>query len=356
MARVRVSLAERSNVIIEAIQALVEGQSLTVDQAAAAMSDIMEDRATPAQFGAFVTALRMKGETPDEVAGMARTMREKVRRVPTDLPVVDTCGTGGDGSGSFNVSTAAAFIVAGAGVPVAKHGNRGMTSKSGSADVLEALGVAIMLEPDGVSRCIDEACIGFMFAPSFHPAMRFAAPLRREVAIRTIFNVLGPLTNPAGALRQVVGVPSDRFLPIVAGAFARLGAVRSLVVHGAGGLDEISVSGPTSVHDVGAGISKTYQVHPEDAGFLRHPAHVIAGGTADENARMMRALFAGTDAGPEADARRDIACLNAAAALVAAGVAKDLADGGARARESLRSGAAQSCLEALIRTSHAAVP
>ena len=158
-------------------------------------------------------------------------MREKVLRVPTDLPVVDTCGTGGDGSGSFNVSTAAAFIVAGAGVPVAKHGNRGMTSKSGSADVLEALGVSIILSPDAVSRCIDEARIGFMFAPSFHPAMRFAAPLRREVAIRTVFNILGPLTNPAGARRQVVGVPSPRFLPIVAGAFSHLGAERALVVH-----------------------------------------------------------------------------------------------------------------------------
>ncbi|NCA14967.1 MAG: anthranilate phosphoribosyltransferase, partial [Proteobacteria bacterium] len=210
--------------IVEAIQALVDGHSLSVDQAATVMADIMEERATAAQFGAFVTALRMKGETADEVAGMARTMREKVRRVPTDLPVVDTCGTGGDGSGSFNVSTAAAFITAGAGVPVAKHGNRGMTSKSGSADVLEALGVTIVLEPNAVARCIDEAGVGFMFAPSFHPAMRFAAPLRREVGIRTIFNILGPLTNPAGARRQVVGVPSDRFLPIVAGAFARLGS------------------------------------------------------------------------------------------------------------------------------------
>jgi anthranilate phosphoribosyltransferase len=284
---------------------------------------------------------------------MARTMREKARRVPTDLPVVDTCGTGGDGSGSFNVSTAAAFIVAGAGVPVAKHGNRGITSKSGSADVLEALGVTIVLEPDDVGRCIEEAGIGFMFAPTFHPAMRFAAPLRREVGIRTVFNMLGPLTNPAGANRQVVGVPSDRWLPIVAGAFARLDSVRSLVVHGAGGLDEISVSGSTAVHDVSGGVQRTYEVHPEDAGASRHPAERVVGGTADENARMMRALLAGTDAGPDGDARRDITCLNAAGALVAAGFARDFADGGKIARESLESGAALARLEALIRVSSA---
>ena len=339
--------------IVEAIQALVDGHSLSVDQAATVMADIMEERATAAQFGAFVTALRMKGETADEVAGMARTMREKVRRVPTDLPVVDTCGTGGDGSGSFNVSTAAAFITAGAGVPVAKHGNRGMTSKSGSADVLEALGVTIVLEPNAVARCIDEAGVGFMFAPSFHPAMRFAAPLRREVGIRTIFNILGPLTNPAGARRQVVGVPSDRFLPIVAGAFARLGSVRSLVVHGDGGLDEISLSGPTAVHDVAEGAYSTYAVHPEDGGVDRHPAGAITGGTASENAAMMRELLAGTGTGPEADARRDISCLNAAAALVAAGAAADFAAGGRLARESIRSGAALACLDALVRVSRA---
>ena len=343
----------RCRVIVEAIQAMVEGHALSIDQAAAAMADVMEDRATPAQFGAFVTALRMKGETADEVAGMARTMREKVRRVPTDLPVVDTCGTGGDGSGSFNVSTAAAFIVAGAGVPVAKHGNRGMTSKSGSADVLEALGVAIILEPDAVAKCIEAAGIGFMFAPAFHPAMRFAAPLRREIGIRTIFNILGPLTNPAGATRQVVGVPADRYLPIVAGAFARLGSVRSLVVHGAGGLDEISLSGATTVHDVAPGAHETYEVQPEDAGVGRHPEGAISGGSADENAQMMRALFAGTDTGPGADARRDISCLNAAAALVAAGAATNLADGGRQARESLQSGAALASLEALIRVSQA---
>jgi anthranilate phosphoribosyltransferase len=342
-----------THMIVEALQALVDGHSLSVERAASVMSDIMEDRATPAQFGAFVTALRMKGETADEVAGMARTMREKVRRVPTDLPVVDTCGTGGDGSGSFNVSTAAAFIVAGAGVPVAKHGNRGMTSKCGSADVLEALGVPIMLDPTAVARCIDEAGFGFMFAPSFHPAMRFAAPLRREVGIRTIFNILGPLTNPAGANRQVVGVPSDRLLPIVAGAFARLGAVRSLVVHGEGGLDELSLSGRSTIHDVASGSCAIYDVHPEDAGVERHAPDAIAGGTAAENARMMRALLAGTDVGPEADARRDISCLNAAAALVAAGVATDLADGGRLARESLQSGAAFATLEALVRVSQA---
>ncbi len=339
--------------IVAALRILVDGGSLSMDQAAGAMADIMEDRATPAQFGAFVTALRMKGETADEVAGMAMVMRAKARRVPTDLPVVDTCGTGGDGSGSFNVSTTAAFVVAGAGVPVAKHGNRAMTSKSGSADVLEALGVAVSLEPDAVARCLDEAGIGFMFAPSFHPAMRFAGPLRREVAIRTVFNILGPLTNPAGALRQVIGVPTASVLPVMAGALARLGTVRGLVVHGDGGLDEISLSGPTDVFDVAGLAISTYAVRPEDAGIERHSGDAIKGGAAGENARMVREVLAGRLDSPGALERRNITCLNAGAALIAAGKALTLAEGTSMARESIDSGAALARLESLVRVSQA---
>src|SRR5919198_1101828 len=218
--------------IVEAIAKLVEGQSLTQQEAAAAMEDIMEDRATPAQFGAFVTALRLKGETVDEIAGMAQVMRRKALRVPTDLPVVDTCGTGGDGSGTFNVSTAAAFVVAATGQPVAKHGNRGMSSACGSADVLEALGAQIALGPDAVARCIDETGFGFMFAQAYHPAMKFAGPLRRELGIRTVFNILGPLTTPAGAKMQVLGAPNPAVQTRLADALGLLGAARALVVHG----------------------------------------------------------------------------------------------------------------------------
>ena len=230
--------------ITDAIARLVEGESLSQAEAAATMSDIMEERATAAQFGAFVTALRLKGETAEEIAGMAQVMREKALRVQTDLPVTDTCGTGGDGCGTFNVSTAAALVVAAAGHPVAKHGNRGMSSRCGSADVLEALGVNVTLGPEGVARCIEDTGIGFMFAQTYHPAMKFAAPLRREIGIRTVFNVLGPLTNPAGAGTQVLGAPSVATQDRLAGALQLLGTRRALVVHGLEGMDEIEPQRP----------------------------------------------------------------------------------------------------------------
>jgi anthranilate phosphoribosyltransferase len=333
--------------IVEALAKVVERQSLTRDEAAAVMGDIMEDRATPAQFGAFVTALRLKGETPEEIAGMAQVMRDKSLKVATDLPVVDTCGTGGDGSGTFNVSTAAAFVVAGAGQPVAKHGNRGMTSQCGSADVLEALGANITLGPDAVAKCIERAGMGFMFAPAYHPAMKFAAPLRREIGIRTVFNILGPLTNPAGAKRQVLGVASQEAHGRMASALALLGTERALVVHGAEGLDEISLSGPTYLLDV-SGLKTTEAViRPEQLGLKAAPPEALKGGDAAYNAKIVRAVLGGE----ATEAQRDMVALNAAAALVAAGVATDMRAGLERAREVLRSGAALQALERFAKTS-----
>ncbi|MGH2354618.1 MAG: anthranilate phosphoribosyltransferase, partial [Chloroflexota bacterium] len=279
--------------IVEAIAKLAEGESLTQEEAAATMEDLMEERATPAQFGAFVTALRLKGETPEEIAGMAQVMRQKAMRVPTDLPVVDTCGTGGDGSGSFNVSTAAALVVAAAGRPVAKHGNRGMSSRCGSADVLEALGVNITLGPEAVARCIEQAGIGFMFAQTYHPAMKFAAPLRREIGIRTVFNILGPLTNPAGARTQVLGAPNPAAQGRLAGALGRLGAERALVVHGLEGLDELSIAGPSRVVDLRGGAMEEYEVHPEDVGLRLGQAEDVRGGDAAENAAIIRTVLTG---------------------------------------------------------------
>ncbi len=336
--------------IIEAIAKLVEGISLTQEEAAAVMEDIMEERATPAQFGAFVTALRLKGETVDEIAGMAQVMRRKALRVPTDLPVVDTCGTGGDGTGSFNVSTAAAFVVAAAGRPVAKHGNRGMSSRCGSADVLEALGANILLGPDAVARCIERVGMGFMFAPAYHPAMKFAAPLRREIGIRTVFNILGPLTNPAGARAQVLGVASLQAQERLAGALGRLGAQRALVVHGREGLDELSIAGPTLVYDVRDGAIDEYEVHPEQLGFRPGTIDAIRGGDAAANAAIIRAALApkGSE-GP----RRDIVLLNAAAALVAAGAVPSLAEGVQLASDVVDSGAALAKIDEFVQASRA---
>jgi anthranilate phosphoribosyltransferase len=339
--------------IVEALAKLVEGKSLTQEEAATTMEDIMEERASPAQFGAFVTALRLKGETPEEIAGMALVMRRKALRVPTDLPVVDTCGTGGDGSNSFNVSTAAAFVVAAAGLPVAKHGNRGITSRCGSADVLEALGANVSLSPDNVARCIERSGMGFMFAPAYHPAMRFAAPLRREIGIRTVFNILGPLTNPAGAKRQVLGVASAAAQGTLAAALALLGADRALVVHGVEGLDEISISGLTRVYEVNAGETRNYEIHPEQFGLRTAPVDAVRGGDAAENAAIIRAILGGPQNDPHADARRDIVALNTGAALIAAGAAQDMRAGVERALEILRSGAALAALDRFVRTTRA---
>jgi len=328
--------------IREAIAALVDGRSLTEAEAAAVMEEIMSGEATPAQFGAFVTALRLKGETVDEIAGMARVMREKARRVHVEGVLLDTCGTGGDARGTFNVSTAAAFVAAGAGARVAKHGNRAMTSRCGSADVLEALGARIDLSPEQVKACLEETGVGFMFAPSFHPAMKFAAGPRREIGVRTVFNILGPLTNPAGAACQVLGVADPSLAETMALVLARLGSRRALVVHG-DGLDEMSISGPTLVCELVEGCVRQYVVTPQEVGLALSDATSVAGGTPEENAAALREVLAGRP-GP----RRDIVLLNAAAGLVALERAAALAEGVALAAEAIDSGAARERLERFV--------
>lgn len=332
--------------IREAVEKLVSGHSLMQDEAAAVMEEIMTGQATPAQIAAFLTALRVKGETVDEIAGLASVMREKALRVEFGGPVVDTCGTGGDGAGTFNISTAAAFVVAGAGLTVAKHGNRAASSKSGSADVLEAAGVKINLTPEQVKACMEQTGIGFMFAQAFHPAMRFVGPIRAELGIRTVFNILGPLTNPAGATSQVLGVGTDGLLLKMAESLQRLGVQHAMVVWGADGLDEISISGPTRVHYV-KGMSVQYQtIHPEDFGFARAPREAIKGGTPAENAVMLKEVLSGQP-GPV----RDMVVMNAAAALVVGDAAKDMKEGVALAEESITSGRAMQKLAGLVQVS-----
>jgi anthranilate phosphoribosyltransferase len=330
--------------IREAIVKLAAGHALSQAEASAAMEEIMSGEATPAQIASFVTALRFKGESVDEIAGLARVMRLRAVHVATPHTVVDTCGTGGDASGTINVSTIAAFVAAGAGARVAKHGNRAMSSQAGSADVLEALGVRLDVGPEGVARCIDEVGIGFMFAQAFHPAMRHAAAPRREIGIRTVFNILGPLTNPARARHQVVGVGDGALLQRMAGALAALGSRHAMVVHGGDGLDEITLSGPTKVAEVVDGQVREYEVVPEDVGLDRVPSAALAGGSPEENARAARRVLGG-EQGPH----RDVVVLNAAAALLAADIVSDLRSGVARAVESIDSGAAQKRLEGLVR-------
>lgn len=333
--------------IREAIDAIVShGRSLSEDEAAAVMRDIMSGEATPAQIGAFLVALRLKGETVDEITGMARVMREHALAVPAAglSGLVDTCGTGGDASGTFNVSTAAAFVVAAAGAPVAKHGNRAMTSACGSADVLEALGAKIDLDPERVARCIREVGIGFMFAQSFHPAMKHVAGPRREIGVRTVFNVLGPLTNPAGAAHQLLGVARPELAPLLAGALGRLGSRHALVVHGHGGLDELSLAGPSTVHELRGGALREYTVSPEEVGLAEAPNESVRGGSPEENAGALRGVLDG-EPGP----LRDITLLNAAAALVAADLAADLKEGVGMAARAVDSGGAREKLNAFVR-------
>lgn len=332
--------------IREAIDALVSGRSLTQDEAAGAMEEIMTGEATPAQFGAFVTALRLKGETVDEIAGLASVMRAKASRVSYPGALVDTCGTGGDGAGTYNVSTAAAFVAAGAGATVAKHGNRAMSSQCGSADVLEALGIKIDLGPEGVQQCLKEVGMGFMFAPAFHPAMKYAAGPRREIGIRTVFNILGPLTNPAGARAQVIGVAIPDLAMKMAEALLRLGSKHALVVHSEDGLDEMSISSASTVCELRDGAISCYSVAPEDLGLSRAGADSIKGGSAQENADWLRGVLKGA-AGPG----RDMVLMNAAAALVAADLADTLKDGLALAAKSIDSGAALAKLEKFIEVS-----
>ncbi len=327
----------------EVLARLVQRTDLTEAEAATVMTLVMEGEATPAQIAGLLVALRMKGETVDEITGFARAMRAKaVHITPRRHPLADTCGTGGDRVKTFNVSTAAAFVVAGAGVAVAKHGNRSVTSKCGSADVMEALGVPLDLEPEHVCRCIDEVGIGFMFAPRFHPAMKHAAPVRREMGIRTVFNLLGPLTNPAGATCQLIGVPGPEWGAPLAGVLAKLGAQRAFVVHGSCGVDEISVAGETSVHEVRDGAVQSYTITPEDFGMRSAQPEAVQGGDAQTNASLLLGILEG-EQGP----RRDIVLLNAAAVLTAAGASADLAEGIAVAAQSIDSGAARAKLSQL---------
>lgn len=333
--------------IKEAINLLVSGQSLTEEQASAVMEEIMDGEATPAQFGAFVTALRLKGETIDEIVGLAKTMRAKAVKVTVSGPVVDTCGTGGDGCHTFNISTAAAFVAAGAGLNIAKHGNRAMSSQCGSADVLEALGVKISLSAEQVKRCIEEVGIGFMFAPAFHPAMKHAAAPRREVGIRTVFNILGPLTNPAGAGAQVLGVADGSLLEKMTITLQCLGSRHALVVHGEDGLDEITISGKTQVCELKDDEIDSYSVSPEDVGLPESGRDNLTGGTLEENAEMLRGVLKGIP-GP----RHDAVLMNAAAAMLAGDRVNTLKDGVTVAREVIDNGSALSKLEQLIEVSN----
>jgi anthranilate phosphoribosyltransferase len=334
-------------VIKEAIETVVNGRSLTFEQAASVMDEIMIGEATPAQVASLVTALRIKGETVDEIAGLATVMQAKATPVGVTSPVVDTCGTGGDGFCSFNISTTAAFIVAGAGLKVAKHGNRAMSSHCGSADVLEALGVKIELGAEAVAQCVETVGIGFMFAPNFHPAMKYAAVPRREIGIRTVFNILGPLTNPAKAKFQVIGVPSRELGEKVASVLYRLGTEHSLVVHGTDGMDEISISGKSLVWDINQDrVSPPYEIFPEDLGFMKASVTQIRGGTARQNTRILRGVLSG-----EVGVRRNIVIMNAAAALVAGNKASDLKEGVCIAEKTIDSGQALDKLDGLIKLS-----
>ena len=324
----------------EMIVKVVEGRSLGETEAAEAMADIVEGVGTPAQIAAFVVALRMKGETAEEIAGLARVMRRHATPVDVGMDVVDIVGTGGDGARTFNISTISAFVVAAAGGRVAKHGNRGVTSACGSADILEALGVAIDLPPEGVVRCVRETGFGFMFAPVYHPAMRHAVVPRREIGVRTVFNLLGPLTNPAGAAAQVTGVAVGEVAPAIAEVHRLLGARRALVVHGGDGLDEMSIFEATRVYDVADGQVRAYDVRPEDVGLERASTDAIRGGTVESNLQLARSVLAG-EAGPP----RDVVLLNAAAGLVVAGLVGDLKAGVALARDVIDSGGARATLE-----------
>ena len=331
----------------DALRAIVsEGRDLTEEEAYAALREIMSGAGpTPAQVGAFLTALAVKGESVNEIVGFAHVMREKVVRVevPGVERVVDTCGTGGDGKHTFNVSTAAAFVVAACGVPVAKHGNRGMSSACGSADVLEALDARIDLEPASVAKSIDEIGIGFMFAQAFHPAMKHLAPVRRELGFRTVFNILGPLTNPAGAKHQVIGVATPKIGETIATALGRLGSTHSLVVHGREGLDEVSPCGPTTVWELKDGAVARYEVDPAGVGIDPVPLKDVVGGDAASNARAMCDVLGGRS-GP----LTGFVTLNAAAALVAADAVATFADGVRRADACIREGSALRKLERFV--------
>lgn len=332
---------------MEALKTLITGTHLTTEEAAAAMTRIMDGEATQVQIAGLLTALRFKGETVDEITGFARVMRDRSLRVPTTKrPLVDTCGTGGDTCKTFNVSTSAAFVAAAGGAAVAKHGNRSVTSKCGSADVLEALGVRLDLSPEAVGACVDAVGIGFLFARNHHPAMKYAAVPRAELGIRTVFNALGPLTNPAGATRQIVGVYDSALCPLLAQVLLNLGAEHVLVVHGEIGLDEIATFGKTIVSEGRDGAVQTFSVTAAEIGLAEgSPEAVAPGADAAENAEFLLGVLKGTDRG----ARRDIVLANAGAALYVAGLASSMAEGVTRAGELIDRGAAFAKVEALRR-------
>jgi anthranilate phosphoribosyltransferase len=339
-------------VIKDALARLLEGEDLSRSESRLVMDSIMSGEATPAQIGGFLVALRLKGETADEIAGAAEAMRDHVIPVkPTRDDLVDTAGTGGDGGKTFNISTAAALVAAAAGAGVAKHGNRSVSSLSGSADVLEQLGFNLELAPEQIAASIDTLGFGFMFAPTHHPAMKHAGPVRRELAARTVFNVLGPLTNPAGARAQVVGVYSPLLVPVIADVLARLGARRAFVVHGAGGIDELSPAGPNLVCEVVDGDVRSREIDPLELGIERCDPDELRGGSAEENAGYIREVFAGGNGG-----RRSAILLNAAGAIAAGGHASDLREGLEIARSAVDSGAAGERLDQLIAFSNERVP
>ncbi len=331
--------------IKEAIQKLVDGIDLRTSEAEQVMREIMEGMATPAQIAAYMTALRMKGETVDEITGSARVMREKAVQVRVDDPlVVDTCGTGGDKLNTFNISTTVAFVVAGGGVTVAKHGNRSVSSACGSADVLKALGVTIDLSPEIVGDCINEIGIGFLFAPLYHGAMKHAVLPRQETGIRTIFNILGPLTNPAGASIQVLGVFSAKFTDLMAQVLVKLGSKHCFIVHGMDGLDEITISGKSRISEGKGGRVATYFIEPKNFHLKEGDLKDLVGGTAETNAAILQSILRG-----EKGEKRHVVLMNAAPAFVAAGKAKNLQEGFTMAEESIDSGRAMMKLEQLCK-------
>jgi anthranilate phosphoribosyltransferase len=337
--------------LTRAIDALASRRDLSADETAEVLAEIMHGEGSETQIAAFLIALRTKGETVDELTGLARTMRELAAHVPTTrADLLDTAGTGG-GRRTFNVSTTAALIAAGAGCAVAKHGNRSATSASGSADLLEALGARIDLDPEAVARCIEEAGFGFMFAPAHHQATRFVVPVRRELAVRTIFNLLGPLTNPAGASRQLIGVSDAGYLETMAGALALLGTRHALLVCSDDGLDELSISAPTRVVEVIGGELRDYRVTPEEVSLRRWPAEAVPGGDPQQNAETTRRILAG-----EPGVSRDLAVLNAGAAIYAGGRADSLGDGVAAAEAAIDAGHAAAALERFVNKTHELAP
>ena len=333
--------------IKEALSKIVSGSDLTMAEAKEVMTEIMQGQTTPAQIGSFLTALRMKGETADEIAGCAQAMRENAVQVkPKQKLLVDTCGTGGDSSGTFNISTTVAFVAAGAGLAVAKHGNRSVSSRCGSADLLQALGVNLGLNAEQLARCIDEVGIGFLFAPLMHPAMKHALGPRQEIGLRTIFNILGPLTNPANAKRQLLGVYDSNLAELMAEVLRAIGAEHAFVVHGADGLDELSVTGPNKISQLHDSHIDTYYLDPQELGLPRAKLSDLAGGTIDDNVAITKALLKG-EKGP----KRDVVLLNAAAVLVAGSKAKDLSEGLVLAAESIDSGKAFRKIDELVEMS-----